>query len=487
MKVLFVTSEAYPLIKTGGLADVSHSLPNQLQAAGADVRLLLPAYRSVLEKLDCVRVLGWIDTGFGTQVRILETRHEAFDMPVWLVDESHLFDRPGNPYTNADGHDWADNPRRFNQFSHAAALLAADVLDTGWRADIVHANDWQTALVPAYLSFSMNRPKSVFTIHNIAYDCQFDYGTFQAMHLPPHWWSTERGEFYGRFSMLKAGLIFADQITTVSPRYAEEICSAEYGYGYADILKANCSKLSGIINGIDTKTWNPATDPLLASNYSADDNLHKAKRDNRKELLEALGAPEKIINSRRPLLGFVGRMAYQKGIDMLLDSIETIVTQHKAIFVLIGSGDRDLEQRLKTISQKYPECVYSHVGYSERLAHLLEAGCDLFVMPSRYEPCGLNQMYSLHYGTPPIVRNTGGLADTVTDLNDETFANGTATGFLFDEASSVALTKAIEKALAAFNDKQRFASLIHNGMQKDVSWNASAKEYLQLYRMMSNE
>ncbi len=487
MKVLFVSSEAYPLIKTGGLADVSQSLPNELAKAGADVRMVLPAYRRVLEQVECFKVLGWLDTGFGTQVRVLETRHEAFSMPIWLIDQSNLFDRSGNPYTHPEGYDWPDNPQRFNQFSHAAALLAGDALKLDWRADIVHANDWQTALVPAYLTFEAHRPKSVYTIHNLAYDCQFDFGTFKSMHMPPHWWSVDRGEFYGRFSMMKTGIMFADRVTTVSPGYAEEICTAEYGYAYADILQNNKSKLSGIINGIDTDIWNPQDDPYLAAGYSHDNNLKKAKRANRKSLLEELGASATVINSRRPLLGFVGRMAYQKGIDILLDAIELVVARHKVLFAVIGSGDKELETRLSALNKKYPDQVLSHVGYSEQLAHRLEAGSDLFVMPSRYEPCGLNQLYSLHYGTPPIVRNTGGLADTVTGLNTDNSNSDSATGFIFDAADAGALAAAIETALNTFADTDLFSKLIKNGMQQDISWDKSARDYMQLYESIYHE
>jgi len=487
MKVLFVSSEAYPLIKTGGLADVSHSLPNQLQKAGSDVRLLLPAYRDVLEKLDCIKVLGWLDTGFGTEVRVLESTHPEFDMPIWLVDHAGHFDRSGNPYTHPDGYDWPDNPQRFNQFSHAASLLACDALKIGWRADVVHANDWQTAMVPAYLSFEARPPKTVYTIHNIAYDCQFHYDLFQSMHMPHHWWSVGHGEFYGRFSMMKAGIIFADHVTTVSPRYAEEICTARYGYGFAEILQANSEKLSGIINGIDTGTWNPATDPYLEANYSLKKNFNKSKIANRKSMLSQLDASEQTLASNAPLFGFVGRMAHQKGIDFLLDTVESIIQEHDALFAIIGSGDHQLEQRLRELSSKYPGQVFSHIGYSEELAHLLEAGSDFFVMPSRYEPCGLNQLYSLHYGTPPIVRNTGGLADTVINLNDDFSNTDVATGIVFNEADAAELSAAIKKALHVHANPDVMKSLISNGMSKDVSWDVSARDYLQLYENLRDE
>jgi len=486
VKVLFVSSEAYPLAKTGGLGDVSHSLPVALHHAGADVRLVLPAYRSALKTVSNLQILGWLDTGLGQEVRILQAEHPEYPMPVWLIDHPNLFDRSGSPYTHPDGYDWPDNAQRFNQFSHAAALLACDALKTGWRADIVHANDWQTGLVPAYLTFEHNAPKSIFTIHNLAYDCQFDYGTFQAMHLPPHWWSMEHGEFYGRFSMIKAGIVFADHITTVSPRYAEEICTSEYGYGYADILNANKDKLSGIINGIDSNIWDPSTDKLLVANYTVNKSLKSAKQKNRKALLQKLGANDKVLAGKLPLIGFVGRMAFQKGIDLLLDSIEETLSKEKVLFAVIGSGDKELEARLKSIAVKYPEQVFCWIGYSEELAHLLEAGSDMFVMPSRYEPCGLNQLYSLRYGTPPIVRNTGGLADTVTDTNEKTLANHSATGFVFEHADSEDLSRAISRAINTHKQAETWSNIVKNGMQLETGWQQSAADYLQLYGAMTH-
>lgn len=487
MKVLFVTSEAYPLMKTGGLGDVSNSLPNSLHHQHADVRLIMPAYRSVLEQLDSFEILGWLKSGMQQQeVRILKASHPAFEMPILLVDCPNLFDRSGSPYTHPSGDDWPDNPQRFAMFSHAAALVAIDALDTGWKADIVHSNDWQTGLVSAFLSHEAHPPKRIFTIHNIAYDCQFDYGTFQSMHLPPHWWSMELGEFYGRFSMLKAGMIFSDEITTVSPRYAEEICTPEYGYGYATILQANHHKLAGIINGIDTATWNPVTDPLLASNYSKNKGIKPGKQKNRFALLKELKADKKIYTSEQPLIGFVGRLVYQKGIDLLLDSIENILQKHDVLFAIIGSGEKELEAHLHQLTKKYPQQVFSYVGYSERLAHLLEAGSDMFVMPSRYEPCGLNQLYSLQYGTPPIARNTGGLADTIVDTNTETLANNTATGILFDDATIKNLTNAINRAINTYANEKDWLKLIHNGMSQDVSWDKSAREYIKLYEVIEH-
>ena len=486
MKILFVTSEAYPLMKTGGLGDVSNSLPNSLQQHQADVRLIMPAYREVLAQLDCFEILGWVKVSTREEVRILQARHPAFEMPIWLVDCPSVFGRLGNPYTHASGHDWHDNPQRFNLFSHAAALMAIDTLKIDWKADIVHSNDWQSGMTSAYLSLETHPPKRVFTIHNIAYDCHFDYAAFQAMQIPSHWWSMELGEFYDRFSMLKAGMVFSDIITTVSPRYAAEIRTPEYGYGYATILEAQKQKLHGIINGIDTKIWNPAIDTSLVQNYSQKDKIggiRKAKAANKKALLKELGADVSALSSKKPLIGFVGRLVFQKGIDKLLNAIESLLPENNAQFVIIGSGEHELENQLRTLSDQYPQQVFRYIGYSEPLAHLLEAGSDMFAMPSRYEPCGLNQLYSLHYGTPPVVRNTGGLADSVTDTTPENLADGTATGFLFDQATPEALTIALRNAIELYADSKTWEKIINNGMRKDFSWEKSAKEYLNLYEV----
>jgi len=475
MNVLFATSEAFPLIKTGGLGDVANSLPNSLQQSGADVRLILPAYREVLQKIDHFKIIGWLKIGLQQDVRILETTDPAFEMPIWLVDHPTLFDRPGNPYTHPEGYDWQDNPLRFSLFSQVSALMAIDSLNTGWRADVVHSNDWQSGLVNAYLSHETRPPKRIFTIHNIAYDCQFDFGTFQSLHLPPHWWSMELGEFHHRFSLLKAGMVFSDQITTVSPKYAREIRTPDYGYGYAPILEESHHKLSGILNGIDNEVWNPATDPHLHKHYSAKDRIsaiRKAKTANKKALLSQLGASRAVLNDiEKPLVGFVGRLVFQKGIDLLLNSIDALIHESNARFVIIGSGEHDLEHHLNLLTHNWPDRVFSFIGYSEALAHLLEAGSDIFAMPSRYEPCGLNQLYSLRYGTPPVVRRTGGLADTVTPEN----------GVLFDEATTEALTAAIHTALTYYNDSKVWSEMMRNAMEKDYSWHKSAAEYLELY------
>ncbi len=485
MKILFASSEAYPLIKTGGLADVAESLPRALCAEGLDARLVLPAYREVLRQFEAPRILGWLDiaTAAGRQVaRVLEVRHAAFAQPVFLIDAPAHFDRAGGPYQHPDGYDWPDNAERFALFSQAVALLADDALNLGWRPDVVHANDWQTGLVPAYLSQLSEPPRSLFTIHNIAYDCQFDMGTFNHLLMPREWWSMHLGEFYGRFSMLKSGLVFCDVITTVSPTYAEEICTPAYGYGYAAVLQSDCNKLHGILNGIDTETWDPRRDPLLVAHYQLKSPIRPAKRRNREALMERLGASPAARESRDPLIGFVGRLVDQKGVDLLADTIPVALENHALQFAVIGTGHPHLEARLARLAELNPDRVLLHLGYDERMAHLLEAGSDLFVMPSRYEPCGLNQMYSMRYGTPPIVHATGGLADTVIDASEEHLADGLATGFTFEYPEVQDLSTAISRALALHADPKAWMALMKNGMRQDFSWARSAREYIRLYR-----
>ncbi len=482
MNILFAASELFPLIKTGGLADVAHSLPNALADLGLDVRVMLPAYREVLARVDRLRTLGWLPLGGDREVRILEAAHPECSAPLWLVDEPFLFDRPGLPYSDAEGVDWPDNPQRFTLFSEAVAALAMDGMEVGWQADVVHANDWQTGLVPAFLALRTPRPRTLFTVHNLAYDCQFDFETFEDLSLPSNWWSMHYGEFYGRLSMLKCGLVFSDVITTVSPRYAEEIRTPEFGYGYATILEANAHKLTGILNGIDDATWDPSNDALLAAHYHVDGKIRTGKLSNRQALLGALGASREAMEDTDPLVGSVGRLAHQKGIDLLLESIPPLLAASDARFVLIGAGETELERQLEQLATDYPNRVFCHIGYSEILAHQLEAGCDIFAMPSRYEPCGLNQMYSLRYGTPPVVRATGGLADTVEDATPRSIARGEANGFVFVEPSSAALQEALMRAFELHAKPKQWMKLIKNGMRGDYGWRKSAEAYLNLYR-----
>ena len=485
MKVLFVASEAYPLVKTGGLGDVLYSLPHALHARGADIRLVLPGYRALLRQLDQVRILGWLDVRGAEGIvsaRILETRHPDFAFPLWVVDCPPLFDRAGNPYVSASGHDWPDNAERFAVFARVAALLAQDALDLGWQPAVVHAHDWQSGLTAAFLADQPLRPKTIFTIHNLAYGGHFSHTDFVRLQLPTHWWSPEGVEFHGGFSMLKAGIIYADAVTTVSSTYAAEICTPEFGYGLDGLLLSRQNKLHGILNGIDTTIWNPSTDPHLPAHYSMG-RIQPGKRRNKQALLERFLPHADDAAMQAPLLGLVGRLVEQKGIDWVLAAIPVLLAETDARFVLLGSGQAVYEQKLTRLAQQYPDRLFVEIGYDESLAHQIEAGADLFLMPSRFEPCGLNQMYSLHYGTPPVVYKTGGLADTVVDANAAKLDEGSATGFVFDTPGVAAFLEAIHRALDLYRQPTQWRRLQQTGMRQSFDWSDSAGHYLELYSL----
>ena len=502
MKILFAASEAHPLIKTGGLADVAGSLPNALAALKHKLRLVLPAYRAVLDKLphgvSLKKVAEMPVQGCGrdfiaTVLQLKAGAVSGIDVPVWLIDIPELFDRPGNPYLAADGTDWWDNGERFAVFSKVVTELSMNRLGLKWQPDIVHANDWQTGLVPALLSLEKNPPKTVFTVHNMAYPGNFPQSLFAQLKLPWALWESEGVEFWGHFSMLKAGLIKADQVSTVSPTYAKEICYPEFAYGFEGVLQKRQAEgcLTGIINGIDHSVWDPAVDTLIVNNYSAKKGRIIGKQANKKSLLSDLcllrGEAEKKSNHRmldcmdKPLIGLVGRLVEQKGIDLVLQVVPELIQQTNANFVIVGAGDKAYEAEVKALAQKYPSRLWVFIGYSESLAHRVEAGADMFLMPSRFEPCGLNQMYSLAYGTPPIVHHTGGLADTVVNATEEHVKQGVATGFVFYDPSRQALKSTLLHALHLFTKKRTWQKIQKTGMEQDFGWEASAKQYIQMY------
>jgi len=491
LNILFAASEAFPFIKTGGLGDVAHSLPIALNQLGDDVRLVLPAYRDVLASVDSLKELGYWDlpgAGLTHRVRVLQAHHDGLADYLYLIDVPSLFDRPGNPYVHSDGFNWPDNAERFTVFSRAVAQMAKGIPGTDWVPDVVHCHDWQTGLVPAFLSMSHPRPKTVFTIHNLAYDGHFSHDDFTSLALPPEWWSPDYVEFYGGLSMLKAGMVFADQVTTVSPTYAREICTAEYGYRFEGVLQHLGDKLSGILNGIDLDIWNPQTDSYLHQNYSlkkgkARQQWVKAKSANKQNLLQKAGLPHVESTAVKvPLLGFIGRLVEQKGVDLITAMLPELFATTDAVMIILGSGHMLYETELQTLAEQYPSRLHVHIGYSEDLAHQIEAGCDLFIMPSRFEPCGLNQMYSLRYGTPPVVNFTGGLADTVTDATAMAQEDKTANGFVFNDVNAEALLSTIRRALTIYNKPKQWQQVCETAMQQELGWELSAKKYQQLYR-----
>ncbi|MCW8935103.1 MAG: glycogen synthase GlgA [Gammaproteobacteria bacterium] len=481
MNILFAASEAFPHVKTGGLGDVVHSLPLALNKQGDDVRLVLPAYRDVLASVDSLKELGYWDLpGIGVTHRafILQAHLQNPEEYLYLIDVPALFDRAGNPYVNPQGFNWPDNAERFSVFSRAVAQLAKGIPGTDWVPDVIHSHDWQTGLVPAFLSMSYPRPKSVFTIHNLAYDGHFPYEVFASLTLPPEWWSSDLLEFHDGFSMLKSGMVFSDHITTVSPTYAKEISTPEFGYRFEGVLQHLGNKLSGILNGIDTEIWNPETDRHLTKNYKLDKNWQKNKLINKQDLLVKTG----LQKTSAPLLGFIGRLVEQKGIDLIISMLPGLFEKTDIAVIILGSGNALFEEELRLLAEKYPTRLAVHICYSEELAHKIEAGCDMFLMPSRFEPCGLNQMYSLRYGTPPIVNFTGGLADTVINTTAKTIKNKTANGFVFDKVSVEALLSTVKRALKVYNKPEQWQQICETAMAQELGWETSAKKYQELYQ-----
>ena len=488
MNILFAASEAFPFIKTGGLGDVVHSLPIALNKLGDDVRLVLPAYRDVLASVDSLKELGYWDlpgAGVTHRVTLLQAHQEGLGDFLYLIDVPSLFDRAGNPYVHSDGFNWPDNAERFTVFSRAVAQLAKGIPGSDWVPDVVHSHDWQTGLVPAFLSMTHPRPKTVFTIHNLAYDGYFSHYDFNALSLPPEWWSPEYVEFFGGFSMLKAGMVFSDQVTTVSPTYAREICTPAFGYRFEGVLQSLGDKLSGILNGIDLEIWNPETDDHLVKNYGISTATKKeqwvaGKQENKRALLNDVGLPSDDV-ADVPLLGFIGRLVEQKGVDLITAMLPELFSTTNANVIILGSGHMSYESDLLSMAENYPSRLHVHIGYSEDLAHQIEAGCDLFLMPSRFEPCGLNQMYSLRYGTPPVVNFTGGLADTVTDASEMALEEGSANGFVFHNLNAEALLSAVKRALAVYSRPKQWQRVCETAMQQELGWESSAARYQELY------
>lgn len=476
MRLLFASSEVFPLAKTGGLADVSASLPRALATLGHEVRIALPAYPAARAALAESRKLGPVPGLSGAT--LIGGRLPGTELPVVLVDAPDLFERPGGPYGDASGRDWPDNARRFHGFARALCAIALDRAGLGWRPELVHCNDWQTGLVPALLSREATRPATVFTIHNQAYQGLFDRAQFNALDLPEDWWTPNALEFYGGFSFLKAGLVFADQLTTVSPTYARQLLEPEHGCGLDGLLRNRRADFTGILNGIDAEVWNPAADPHLTCPYDRA-TVDAGKRTNKMALQREQGLP---VANEVPLLGLVGRLVEQKGIDLVVEVIEAW-RDRPLQWVLLGSGDAAWEQRLGALAVACHERVAVRIGYDEGLAHRIEAGADFFLMPSRFEPCGLNQMYSQRYGAIPVVHRTGGLADTVVDVCVRQDGEGKpATGLVFDEPTAAALAQALERGLGLYRNPAAWQALRRNTMAGDFSWRRSAEQYLAVYR-----
>jgi starch synthase len=467
VKVLFVTPELAPLVKTGGLGDVADALPRALRAAGVDVRLLAPRYPALQAAFpDAEQVAAFDSFGahFSDSLLLETTTPEG--MPLWLLDCPGYFRRPGSPYVGPEGHDWQDNHLRFGLLSRVAAWFGSEENFLDWKPDVIHCNDWQTGLAPAYLKLLPGgRARSLITVHNLAFQGLFAPATLHPLGLPATAWSMDGIEYYGHLSFLKAGLRFADAITTVSPNYAREIQTDEQGMGLGGLLRHRTGELTGILNGIDTVAWNPAADASLVSPYDA--RHLDGKRKNRAALQQELGL---AAREDLPVVGIVSRLTYQKGLD-LIPLIGAALAAMPVQMAVLGSGEKVLEEAFADLARKHPGQFAVTIGFDEGMAHRIEAGADMFLMPSRFEPCGLNQMYSLRYGTPPIVRATGGLADTVEDG---------ITGFIFAEPTSAELLAAIRRAVEAWHDKPRWLRMQRNGMERDFGWAAAARQYVEV-------
>ena len=473
MKVLSVASEVYPLIKTGGLADVAGALPAALAAHDVDMRVLLPGYSQVKAKLrKPTRVMEFVDL-LGVGAAILACKFDGVDYLV--LDAPALFNRDGGPYTDAAGADHPDNWRRFAALCRAAARIAEDGLNDGWVPDIVHAHDWQAGLTPVYMRHGKAAATpTIITVHNLAFQGQFGPEIFPELGLPQTDFSVDGIEYYGDVSFLKGGLQMATAITTVSPTYAQEIRTPAFGMGLDGLINARADALHGIVNGIDTKVWDPATDTLVSSNYTQ--SKLKKRQANRKALAERFG----FADTDGPVFTVISRLTWQKGIDVLAEVAGDIVAMGGKLAVL-GSGDQALEGALLAAAGRHRGHIGLVIGYDEPLSHLMQAGGDVILVPSRFEPCGLTQLYGLRYGNVPVVARTGGLADTVIDANEAATAARVATGFQFSPVTPDTLREALRRAIRAFADPQIWARLQNQGMKADVSWDRSALRYAALY------
>ncbi len=479
MQALSVASEAFPIIKTGGLADVAGALPAALRPHGVQVRTLLPGYPAVLQALSNAETVLQETGYFGGDAAILAG--QAGGLQVFVLDAPHLYARPGNPYTQPDGQDWPDNPQRFAALAYAAALIGQGRV-AGYQPDVLHAHDWQTGLAPAYLALASGaRPATVFTVHNLAFQGQVPASLLAELRLPSSAYTPDGVEYYGAIGMLKAGIRFADRITTVSPTYAAEICTPAGGMGMDGLLRARAGALSGILNGIDTVVWNPQTDQHLPAPFSAHARAGRAASKS------ALQVRFRLAPSRSALLfGVVSRLSYQKGLDLLLACLPDLMAAD-AQLALIGSGDADLQAAFTEAEAAYPGRIGVALGYDEAAAHLLQAGSDAVLVPSRFEPCGLTQLCALRYGAIPVVSRVGGLADTVIDANAAALTAEVANGVQFAPVTADGLRSAILRTVALRKRPRVWSVMQERAMQSEVGWGEPGRAYAEVYRAAVEE
>lgn len=476
MNLLFVASECAPFVKTGGLADVIGAVPKALAALGADVRVLIPAYPALSEQIDAAReVLAFPDL-YGGPARLMSVHAQGLNL--LLLDAPHLYDRPGSIYLNSSGQDWPDNHLRFGALSRVGALVAQGAL-ADWSPDLINAHDWQAGLVSAFIQQgSQPTPPVVLTIHNIAFQGLFDASAMTELGLDSDLFTPEGVEYFGKLGFLKAGIALADKVTTVSPTYARELLSPEFGMGLEGLLAARQSDLTGILNGIDLDVWNPESDPDLVAGYGLRTIARKAK--NRAEVESRFGLTS---NPDAPLFCVVSRLTSQKGLDLLLDCLPGLVGQGARLAVL-GSGDNGLERAFVHASGQYSGSVGVVIGYDENLSHLMQGGSDAILIPSRFEPCGLTQLYGLRYGTVPVVARTGGLADTVIDANEAAMVANCATGVQFAPITAICLGQAITRTCQLFQNRKTWSAMMRRAMRHPVGWDQSAGAYMALFQSL---
>ena len=475
MKVLSVTSEVFPFAKTGGLADVTGALPKALQKFGIRTITLVPGYPALLPMARAGAPLLVFDEILGEAASLRHFQSE--DQIYFVLDIPTLYERPGGLYVDDSGRDHRDNWKRFAALSLAAARIADGILP-GWAPDIVHTHDWQSALTSVYMREMGNDKPVVLTIHNLAFQGQYPAGLFPYLHLPIRAYSLDCLEYYGDMSYLKGGLMTSDAITTVSPTYSREILTPRFGMGMEGVLNARRDKLKGILNGIDDDVWDPSTDAYLARPFDA--ATPELRRENRAALIQEFGIDE----DEGPIFASVSRLTWQKGMDMLAYATDYLVFSGGKLIVC-GKGDTDIERMLLDAAAKHPGRIAVNIGYSEELAHLIHGGSDAIIQPSRFEPCGLTQLYGLRYGSIPVVSRTGGLAETVIDANDAAMNAQVATGFQFHPVTTEGLCHAIRRAIDAYNNPKQWQQVQAQGMKARFSWERSAGQYAALFRSLA--
>ncbi len=480
MKVLQVSAEIFPLLKTGGLADIAGALPGALNAAGCEVRVLLPGFAPILDDLQHSRVLAELISPWGERVALRHGRLAALGVDAYVIEAPALYARPGSPYDDARRQPYNDNYRRFALLGWVASRLASG-LDAQWQPRVVHSHDWHAAMTSAYMAFSPAQPvrvASVYTVHNLAYQGLFAPWHFSELGLPAAAASVNGMEFHDQMSFMKAGLYYSDHITTVSPSYAREIQTAEQGCGLDGLLRARAGDLTGILNGVDESVWNPASDPAIAYTFDARKPAGKARC--KAVLQKELGL---TVNDDAPLFGIVSRLTEQKGLHLVLSALDELLARGGQLVVL-GTGDASLEAAFKERAAVHPQAVSVHIGYDETYAHRIFAATDVTLVPSRFEPCGLTQMYGLKYGSLPLVHHVGGLADTVIDCSLEDLANETANGFVFYHFDKPSLVRAMERAFALYARKAEWRAVRARAMSQSLGWDNAAAQYVALYRRL---